>query len=127
MNLNPEELNPSEVLGLLTGSPEGKPARFRVSRPCYDKFRRCPGWAGGGARYAKVRRCDNGYIRYYDDNGTQRLWMWRLHRCPKCGVIVLPYLVRWGDWRWWRWRLSARLADWRYERDWKKQWENWDE
>jgi hypothetical protein len=113
-----EPLTSSGVLGMLTGSPEGRPARFRVSRPCYDKMHRCPGWAGGGTRYAKVRRCDNGYINYYtttrDSNQVKRLWKWRLNRCPKCRVIVLPYLVRWLDYGWWRWKISRKWRDLKY-------------
>ena len=38
---------------------------MRISRPCYDKPYRCPGWAGGGMRYAKVDRCSNGRTDIY--------------------------------------------------------------
>jgi hypothetical protein len=111
--VNPEELRSTDVVGMLTGSGEDlTPARFRVSRPCYDKFHRCPGWAGGGLRYARVRRCDNGYI----ETGHVRLWKWRLYRCPKCRVIVLPYMTRWLDWRWLRYRAERGVSDWKYER-----------
>lgn len=115
-------LTGSQVLGMLTGSMEGPAARFRVSRPCYDKLRRCPGWAGGGLRYARVRRCDNGYLKTYDEDGMLPLWRWRLYRCPKCQVIVLPYMTRWLDWRWvsyrvarsWR-ELAYRAQQWQEE------------
>lgn len=76
---------------------------MRISRPCYDKQHRCPGWAGGGERYAKVNRCKNGrVVGPYEG----RLWQWKAHRCNVCDVIVLPYVVRWLDWRWWRATLS---------------------
>lgn len=125
-----EELSSSDVIGMLTGSDEDlTPWQHwwpRVSRPCFDKFHRCPGWAGGGTRYAKVRRCDDGHIRYYDDDGHHRLWQWRCFRCPKCRVIVLPYLIRWLDWRYvWYWKLCRIPGDvnswWRDEFSW------WDE
>jgi hypothetical protein len=105
----PRPVSSSNVLGFLTGSPEGKPARFRISRPCYDKLRRCPGWAGGGIRYARVRRCDNGFLSTYTSKGSKPLWKWRVYRCPKCRVYVLPYLIRWLDYGWWKWEI----ADWR--------------
>lgn len=65
--------------------------RRRLSRPCYDKFHRCPGWIGGGPRYAKEKRCDNGRIQVdYDD----KLWKWKLWPCNECNVLVLPYHSR---------------------------------
>lgn len=77
---------------------------MRISRPCYDKIRRCPGWAGGGMRFAKVDRCDNGML----DSALygRRCWRWRLNRCPACGVLVLPYAIRWIDPSWWRYRAG---------------------
>lgn len=78
---------------------------MRISRPCYDKPHRCPGWAGGGFRYAKVTRCDNGRI---PGRGEQALWNWRLHRCQTCGVVVLPYAVHLLSPSWWRLMTSLR-------------------
>lgn len=113
--MNKNELRATEVLGLLAGSPEDlRPSRFRISRPCYDKFHRCPGWAGGGTRYARVRRCDNGHISYHNEERLYHLWKWRLYRCPKCRVIVLPYVTRWADWRWWRWQITHWARNVRY-------------
>ena len=86
---------------------------MRISRPCYDKYWRCPGWAGGGTRYAKVNRCDGGSLTTVI-NHESRWRRWHLHRCPQCGVIVLPYHVRWLDWRWYDWKvddLKRRWAD----------------
>lgn len=117
MSQDPESLRSTDVIGMLAGSPEDlTPVQFRISRPCYDKFHRCPGWAGGGMRYAKVRRCDSGYIRYFDEERTDRLWKWRLYRCQKCRVIVLPYMTRWLDWRWLRHTVTWHIDNWRYER-----------
>lgn len=92
---------------------------MRISRPCYDKFHRCPGWNGGGNRYAEVCRCDGGHLGFAYD---RRAWKWRLTRCLTCGVVVLPYMIRYVDptnihheIRWaWR-RLRDDLA-WRAER-----------
>lgn len=71
---------------------------IRISRPCYDKWWRCPGWAGGGMRYAKVDRCDGGSLV------TREAWpvrrKWRFHRCSTCKVIVLPSVIRWVDPTW---------------------------
>lgn len=89
---------------------------MRVSRPCYDKYHRCPGWAGGGLRYAKADRCENGSLTPIYD---KRLWKWRVNRCPKCHVVVLPYMVRWLDWRWWRLEVrhwAGNLTYWHQER-----------
>lgn len=90
---------------------------IRISRPCYDKYFRCPGWAGGGLRYAKVQRCDDGHL----DHAilARRLWKWRFNRCTACGIVAWPYMIRLADWRWWRaeaWLLPGRIRDWRWER-----------
>lgn len=106
----------------------------RWSRPCYDKPRRCPGWAGGGWKYARVTTCpeekpggfwDNlmdgkprGYLPIdYDSHW----WQWKVHTCPDCGVKVLPYVVSWTSWRtWW---LEIRFA--RNSWLWLMRLENW--
>ena len=82
---------------------------FRISRPCYDKYWRCPGWAGGGTRHAKRGRCDSGSLSRVIT--FDAWWRWRAHQCPTCGVIVLPYMVRWLDWRFWGWKLRD-AKDW---------------
>jgi hypothetical protein len=101
----------------------------RISRPCYDKMHRCPGWAGGGIRYGKTDHCPNGgYITYYttapDSDQVKRLWKWRLNQCPKCGVIVLPYVTRYLDpgW-WWCWTIRSWWRDLEYWR--KARHRNW--
>jgi len=81
----------------------------RLSRPCYDKMHRCPGWAGGGNRHARVQRCDNGRLRGSIDGSLyeRRLWRWRFNRCTVCDVLVLPCAVRYVDpSNWW---LEIRL------------------
>lgn len=85
-----------------------------VSRPCYDKPRRCPGWAGGGWRYAKEGRrvCPGAYLEWEG----RRLWRWRWQRCGDCGIRVLPLAVRYVDPTWWGWRIRWRWSDWRYWR-----------
>lgn len=79
---------------------------MRFSRPCYNKHARCPGSAGGGTRSAKVDRCPAGGSLARVINYESRWWRWRCHRCPKCGVIVLPVMVRWLDWRFWGWKVD---------------------
>lgn len=80
---------------------------MRLSRPCYDKYWRCPGWAGGGWHWPKGEpRCDNGRIQV---DYCARLWKWRFWGCGSCGVIVLPYHAsKLSPWWWWRqleWRF----------------------
>jgi len=96
----------------------------RISRPCYDKYWRCPGWAGGGGRFARVKRCESGSLGPVIDYGS-RWWTWKIHQCPTCGVYVLPYhfqaidptawpyALRRLGWRirdWWEWRHRERVA-----------------
>jgi hypothetical protein len=76
---------------------------MRLSRPCYDKMHRCPGWAGGGMRFARHDRCVNGRLRprgRREHIYAGRLWRLRLNRCDTCDVLALPYAVRWMDPRW---------------------------
>lgn len=82
---------------------------MRISRPCYDKMHRCPGWAGGGMQYALEYHCNNGHL--YDPKRENIYegfwWQWRFNRCDSCDVLVLPYVVRFLDWRWWSYRLRS--------------------
>ncbi|WP_148310687.1 hypothetical protein [Nocardia brasiliensis] len=66
---------------------------WRFSRPCYDKFWRCPGWNGGGPRFAKVVRCRDGRITYPGAEYGQRGVWWRLGRCSECSVLVWPLWI----------------------------------
>lgn len=85
---------------------------MRISRPCYDKFHRCPAWVGGGM-YGGVQRCDGGrLVNPYDG----RLWWARLHRCTRCDVIVLPHFVRWFDPAWLRFVIRHKIETRRLER-----------
>ena len=105
----------------------------RWSRPCYDKPRRCPGWAGGGWKYARVTLCPEekpggfsddlmdgkprGYLPI--DSYESRWWRWKIHTCPDCGVKVLPYMVRWTSWRTWQWEIEYRVRNFAYDFPWK--------
>lgn len=71
---------------------------MRFSRPCFDKPHHCPGYAGGGIKYAKKQRCKSGYIKNVYGIG--------LHHCSVCNTIVLPYWVRWFSPGWWKWKLD---------------------
>ena len=86
---------------------EGKDV-IRISRPCYDKAHRCPGWAGAGMRYARARRCDNGRIPRAAP-GRERWWPWLPHRCDTCRIVVLPSHVRWVDPAWLKYRVGRAL------------------
>lgn len=82
----------------------------RVSRQCYDKPHRCPGWAGGGWKYTPESICDSSYVDWYGHQEADGTWVdkrfkkWRLNVCrDKCGTLVLPYATRYVDptWYWW--------------------------
>lgn len=62
-------------------------------------------------KFAKVYRCDNGFLdpAVYD----RPMFRFRFNQCPKCGVWVLPYVVRYLDWRWWK---SELWFWWKYRR-----------
>lgn len=64
---------------------------MRISRSCWDKPRRCPGWAGAGWNYraalAERTYCHNGSVTF------PHRW-WSLGVCDECGVRVLPYWTR---------------------------------
>lgn len=92
----------------------GISSRWRLSRPCYDKPYRCPGWAGPGLRYPKVVTCGDGLL---DTDQERRTWQWRFYRCESCGIVTLPQVVRYLDvenlrevagWKWRRWRARER-------------------
>lgn len=63
-----------------------------ISRPCYDKWWRCPGWTGGGMRYAKKNRCNNGSVARI---------RFGFGHCDICNTLTLPTWIRNLDWRWW--------------------------
>lgn len=85
---------------------------MRLSRHCYDKPHRCPGWNGGGMKFAKESRCDGGHIQIDYTSRWKRDWTF--HRCDRCDVICWPIVVQWLDWRHWTWQLrhwKFRLAE----------------
>lgn len=100
----------------------------RMSRPCYNKPHRCPGWAGGGTRGAKIDRCDGGSIRTHKRDRTfpceyvypSTAW-WRFGHCTRCGVITWPFAIRWFDWRYLlNWKALEIIRNIRWAvRDWR--------
>ena len=90
---------------------------FNISRPCYNKFHRCPGSAGGGIHDPRAEQCDGGYLGAHY---AVPHWKWRPARCPQCGVLVLPYMTRWLDpgflIRWKLAKIPGKLRDWRDDR-----------
>lgn len=84
---------------------------MRLSRCCYDKHHRCPGWAGGGTTGAKVELCQSGSIRVnkLDESGYPGhpgAFPWRFGHCTKCDVVTWPVVTRWLDPGWWRWEIK---------------------
>lgn len=95
---------------------------IRLSRGCYDKFHRCPGWVGGGNKYPKGdrSRCDNGRILYFSMETSEpiRLWKWRFIGCDTCNVVVWPYVTRYIDpTAWW---VEIRYSLLRLQRWWSQ-------
>lgn len=99
---------------------------FRLSRPCYDKPHRCPGWAGGGAYMAKEQRCDGGSIRTrhpypgipgeFQYPGAKK---WSFGHCNQCNVVTIPFAwTRFAPARV-RWRIEAKIRNWKYRRNWR--------
>lgn len=93
--------------------------RWRLSRPCYDKPWRCPGWAGGGSKLAYVQRCPGGSTTLIDAEGWR--WKWGFQR-HDCGVIVLPLMTRWLDPTWWLWGplWGLNMKIWQWRNNWRK-------
>lgn len=92
-----------------------------LRRHCYDKHRRCPGWAGGGWKYTKDQRCDGGYLDIWDEKSFPR---WRFSRCTKCDIRALPLVTRWLDLTWLAWwvpRLPGRARDALERRRWRRE------
>jgi hypothetical protein len=97
---------------------------MRLSRPCYDKAHRCPGWAGGGWRLARMERCYGGYVTarrpwltgldedYPGHPGEHR---WHFGHCNRCDVNTWPYVTRWLDLGYLSWRVRRAVDDWCYD------------
>lgn len=85
-------------------------AGMYLSRCCYDKPWRCPGWAGGGMHYAAVQRCDGGQLDIYADPSMKKSAHWRFGRCSRCDVRALPFVTRWVDPAWLAW-VCRRMVD----------------
>lgn len=83
---------------------------IKISRPCYDKYRRCPGWAGAGWKYNRRDWCHDGMASW--EFFELPRWTWRWWRCIECGTLVLPYNARYLDPRWWRHWTPRRLRWW---------------
>lgn len=80
---------------------------MRLSRGCYDKFHRCPGWVGGGPRYPRGgSRCPAGHIQV---DYEAALWRFRFWPCDSCDVLVWPYATRWLSVPYW-WQAIRRQA-----------------
>lgn len=82
---------------------------MRISRPCYDKYWRCPGWAGGGWKFPKVDTCPGGSLaKIIDYDGH---WQWKFHQCRVCGVWVLPYYSKYLAPSYLLWEIKWKLRD----------------
>jgi hypothetical protein len=58
-------------------------------------------------RYAKVQRCAGGHLAGDIYGGFW--WRWRLNRCDTCDLVVLPYVTRYVDPRWWAYALRRTV------------------
>jgi hypothetical protein len=106
---------------------------MRLSRPCYDKPHRCPGWAHGGwvVHTKRPDRCDGGYVdwllpywgfgKVFRLFGRYRSWQfylphWWFGRCKKCGVVTWPFAWRKLDPTYW----TMYVQLWKDRRKWEK-------
>lgn len=93
---------------------------MRLSRGCYDKFHRCPGWNGGGPKWPKgPTRCDSGRIQV---DYSARWWRFRFWRCNECDVVVWPYATRCLSVPWLFWELRCWLRDLPYRWERRNRW-----
>ncbi len=105
------------------------PEKWRLSRPCYDKPHRCPGWAGGGWKYARRDLCHGGSIRTrgmdigYED-GRPVVYgeypgedVWRFGHCTDCNVRTWPFALRRLDPTYWRALIQSQILRlrWKWE------------
>jgi hypothetical protein len=90
---------------------------MRLSRTCYDKSHRCPGWAGGGWKSARVDRCEGGYVTAHrpwtsgldeDYPGHPGKHRWSFGHCNKCDVVTWPVALSWLDPTWIKWAIWDR-------------------
>lgn len=70
---------------------------MKIMRSNYDKARRCPNWSGPAMRGGSGD-CPGGMLaRWHEYRHPQ----WHIMRCPKCGTVVLPNVLRVLDPAWW--------------------------
>lgn len=88
-----------------------RPRWHLFSRPCYDKYRRCPGWVGGGMKFANRHYCIDGRVQI---DWEAKFHEWRCWRCDECNVLVLPYAVHYFSiFEWWC-KLKRGLSELKY-------------
>lgn len=108
---------------------------MKIMRSNYDKAHRCPGWSGPALKDIEPSICDGG--SFAQTFGNERYWhnvdpYWRFHKCRTCGTLVLPSNFRYFDPVWWKfvaerkWQdfkfeVSIRWDNWKYERELDKQ------
>lgn len=96
----------------------------------YNKPHRCPGWSGSGwIVNTKRSTCDGetpeGVRRWRwhpEESGYGPLWNWRIRRTNCCDAVVLPHVLRWLNWRTYRWVLWLARSNfnyWRQERQYR--------
>lgn len=108
---------------------------MKIMRSNYDKAHRCPAATGPAFKYNKVDTCDGGSLSqqfYEEEYWHNKKPEWRFHKCRTCGTVVLPSNFRNFDPVWWKfvaerkWRdfkfeVSIRWDNWKYERELDKQ------
>jgi len=77
---------------------------MKISRPDFNKPKRCPTWAGPGWGRKRIKRSGN-CEALININYEDKLWRYKLQKCDSCGVIVLPFNLRYLDW--YTWYLKA--------------------
>lgn len=100
---------------------------MKLSRADYNKPWRCPGWSG-----QHPAKCAGGSLAaFYSADGYK--WKnlykphWTVYQCPKCGIYILPFILRYIEpgellsmLKWKIRDLKWKILEWRYARDWRR-------
>lgn len=72
----------------------------------YNKPHRCPGWSGAGWKMNRRNNCydllgpgEHRWRKYGDNSGYGPGWQWMFRSTNCCNTLVLPYVLRWLNWR----------------------------
>jgi hypothetical protein len=72
-------------------------------------------------RYAREDRCSSISQRCrVSDAYEGTFWFLKFHRTTGCKLLVLPYAVRWLDWRWYQYDIQHVVQNIRSPYQWRR-------